>query len=119
MIFEQVEHYIAVIMDGMYRDYPELMNRFGERGREKCREDNHHHFNHLKTAHELQNVQLFVDYAHWLTSLLVSRGMKAEHVIDNFERIQQVLEDNQSEEADKYKSMLAKAIVSIERREKA
>ncbi|OES43495.1 hypothetical protein [Domibacillus iocasae] len=114
---EQIERYIDVIMEGMYHDYPELEERFGKRGKGKCREDNHHHFRHLKTAYTLQNDQFFVDYAHWLTNLLVSRGMKAAHVIDNFERIDQVLEKDRSEEAKGYRDIISTAIASIERRE--
>lgn len=117
MNHDQVERYIDVIMDGMYRDYPELEERFGENGKVKCREDNHHHFNHLKTAFTLQNGQFFVDYAHWLTNLLVSRGMKPAHVIDNFERIYRVLKDEYSDEAVFYRTVLTEAIADIERRE--
>lgn len=112
----QIDQYIDVIMDGMYRDYPELEERFGEHGKVKCREDNYHHFNHLKTAFTLQNGQFFVDYAHWLTNLLVSRGMKASHVIDNFERISRVLKDEYSDETVFYRAVLTEAIADIERR---
>jgi hypothetical protein len=117
MNHDQVERYIDVIMDGMYRDYPELEERFGENGKVKCREDNHHHFHHLKTAFTLQNGQFFIDYAHWLTNLLVSRGMKAAHVKDNFERIHDVLKDEHSEEAVFYRMILVEAMAAIERRE--
>jgi hypothetical protein len=113
----QIDQYIDVIMDGMYRDYPELEERFGEYGKVKCREDNQHHFNHLKTAFTLGNGQFFIDYAYWLTNLLVSRGMKAAHVIDNFERIHNVLKDEPSDEILFYRTILVEAIAGIERRE--
>lgn len=113
----RIDQCIDIIMNGMYRDYPELEERFGEYGKVKCREDNHHHFHHLKTAFTLQHGQFFIDYAHWLTNLLVSRGMKAAHVIDNFKRIYHVLEEERSDEALFYRTVLTEAIADIERRE--
>lgn len=112
---ELIDCYIDGILEEMYRNDPELEKHFGERGKEKCREDNYHHFNHLKTAYTLQNDQFFIDYGHWLTRLLVSRGMKAAHVVDNFKRIKQALQQDSSQEASAYERMLTGAISSIER----
>ncbi|WP_456277674.1 hypothetical protein [Bacillus sp. AK128] len=87
----EIELMIDEVVEDIYQAYPELLERFGERGRMKCREDNQHHFHHLELAFTLNNQLVFLDYTKWLNSLLTSRGMKSEHIIDNFARIQAVI----------------------------
>ncbi len=36
----RMDSIIEYVTEGIYRDYPALLERFGERGREKCCEDN-------------------------------------------------------------------------------
>lgn len=76
----------------IYRDFPELLDRFGERGYQKCIDDNMHHLNHLDTAYQVQDTKPFVDYAIWLNNVLTSRGMQTSLVIDNFERLDRIFE---------------------------
>ncbi|TLS34956.1 hypothetical protein FCL54_23090 [Pseudalkalibacillus caeni] len=105
---------IDEITEGIYQDYPELLERYGERGREKCREDNQHHFHQLHTAYKMKNDQFFIDYANWLNGVLTSRGMKSEHLIDNFNRIKKsVWKEEQSDEQEAYIHMLQKANESL------
>ncbi|MBB3113886.1 hypothetical protein FHS18_006001 [Paenibacillus phyllosphaerae] len=82
---------IEQITAGIYEAYPELMERFGEAGKRKCMEDNEHHFRYLETAYALRRQQTFTDYAAWLNNILEKRGMKADHLIDNFERIDRAI----------------------------
>jgi hypothetical protein len=86
-----IDRMIDEITEGMYEAYPELLDKYGEQGKRKCREDNGHHFRHLETAYQVNNDQIFVDYAIWLNGILVRHGMQPDHLIDNFERIQKVL----------------------------
>ncbi|AYC30664.1 hypothetical protein [Paenisporosarcina cavernae] len=78
-----IEH----VVQGIYDTYPELLERYGETGRIRCEEDNHHHLDHLESAATIQDEQVFLHYTEWLSSLLTARGMKNEHIIDNFERL--------------------------------
>ncbi|WP_110114630.1 hypothetical protein [Bacillus sp. CGMCC 1.16541] len=80
------------VVEGIYKAYPELLTRYGERGKKKCFEDNLHHMKHLDTTYALGgSSQFFTDYARWLNGILVRHGMKTDHLIDNFERIKNVL----------------------------
>ncbi|GAE25856.1 hypothetical protein JCM9140_1877 [Halalkalibacter wakoensis JCM 9140] len=96
--FEQYPGLIDEIIDGIYTTYPELEERFGERGKIKCREDNEHHFNHLETAYLMKQSKIFTEYAIWLNNVLVSRGMKTEHLLDNFIRIKQTIKNKMDDE---------------------
>ncbi|MGP4081911.1 hypothetical protein ACTWQL_18605 [Pseudalkalibacillus sp. R45] len=108
------ERMIDNVVEQIYRQYPELKERYGEQGIQKCREDNDHHFKHLETAFELKNDQFFVDYALWLNGILQKHEMTAEHLYINFEMIQGVLDVELGiERKEAYENALNKAIVEL------
>ncbi|MBD8070158.1 hypothetical protein [Bacillus sp. PS06] len=110
----QIEAIIEEVVKDIYLTYPELLDRFGEIGKVKCKEDNGHHFKNLETAYVLKDPKIFVDYAHWLNHLLTSRGMKTEHITDNFERIRDKIKGKLPVEIEEfYEAALVKAISSL------
>lgn len=82
---------IEVVVEDLYDRYPELLERYGERGRQKCFEDNEHHFRYLETSYSLNNVTLFTDYALWLNGILNRHGMDNKHLIENFDAISRAI----------------------------
>ncbi|MTH53715.1 hypothetical protein GKZ89_09895 [Bacillus mangrovi] len=109
MTDDQVKQAIDHVVSGIYRQYPELLEKYGERGKEKCREDNEHHFKHLRTAYEADMPKIFTDYAIWLNNVLTSRGMKSEHLIDNFDRIAEAMGSIDAPERETYIGYLKEA----------
>ncbi|ANX10632.1 hypothetical protein ABE41_001135 [Fictibacillus arsenicus] len=81
------------VTEKIYENDPLLMDRYGDKGRAKCIEDNHHHFKHLETAYELDNEEFFTDYALWLDGILTKFGMSTELLMDNFSLIIDVLNE--------------------------
>lgn len=111
----QIDVIIDRVVQGIYRDMPELLERFGEQGRVKCREDNYHHIKHLNSARNLDSDDFFVDYVLWLNNILTARGMKTEHLIDNFKRLENEIGAVGSfDEKDDYLSTLKKGIAELE-----
>ncbi|WP_226676611.1 hypothetical protein [Mesobacillus jeotgali] len=105
---------IEEVTDGIYRDYPILLEKYGERGRQKCKEDNEHHIKYLQTAASMDEQKYFVDYALWLNGILTSRGMKTEHLIDNFQRLIGALEKSDDDKLSRvFINMLESAINSL------
>ncbi|MFE1246161.1 hypothetical protein ACFW35_18840 [Fictibacillus sp. NPDC058756] len=86
------------VTEKIYENDPSLMDRYGDKGRAKCIEDNHHHFKHLETAYELDNEEFFSDYALWLDGILQKFGMSTELLMDNFSIIIDVI--NEQDEKD-------------------
>ena len=80
---------VEQVTEWMYEADPSLLDRYGEQGKEKCRQDNRHHLDHLQTAYELQDGRVFADYAVWLDGILRSHGMTTQLLIDNFTLLQQ------------------------------
>ncbi|TDB50190.1 hypothetical protein [Bacillus sp. CBEL-1] len=88
-----INEIVEKVTEKIYEQEPSLLQKFGERGKQKCIEDNHYHMKYLHTSYLLQNETVFSDYALWLNSLLTSRGMKTKHIIDNFILIEEALLD--------------------------
>ncbi|WNB91883.1 hypothetical protein [Bacillus sp. NEB1478] len=84
---------VEKVTEKIYEKDPALIEKYGDKGRTKCIEDNHHHFKHLETAYELDNVAFFTDYALWLDGILQKFGMSTELLIDNFHFIKDVMEE--------------------------
>ncbi|WP_064094394.1 hypothetical protein [Rossellomorea aquimaris] len=110
----QYKNVIDSAVEKLYIQYPELDTKFGEAGRKKCYEDNVHHFNYLESASTVSEKKVFTDYALWLNSVLVSRGMKSDHLIDNFKCIIEALNESSLEKGENFQVYLKAAILSIE-----
>ncbi|WP_424237884.1 hypothetical protein [Bhargavaea ginsengi] len=108
-----VNEIVDQVTEKIYELEPALLERFGEQGKAKCREDNHHHMKHLQTAYELNETKVFTDYAVWLNGILTSHGMKTKHLTDNFEIIRSLLVEDSSEQAECYRLSLSKAIETL------
>jgi hypothetical protein len=85
------------VTEKIYENDPTLMERYGDKGKTKCIEDNHHHFKHLETAFELDNAEFFTDYALWLDGILQKFGISTEHLMDNFSIIIDLLNEYKKE----------------------
>ena len=98
--------------DVIYDREPALWERYGEKGKKKCLEDNEHHLKQLITATDLGQSKFFTDYAHWLNGILVKHGMSTKHLIDNFRILQELLSSD-SKTSKLYRDYLELAIQSL------
>lgn len=95
----------------IYEAYPSLWERFGERGFQHTETDNLHHLDHLETAFDLKDRQVFLDYSLWLEKILTSRNVETALIIDNFERlIGLIAEEIETEEKEFMQACLQEAI---------
>ena len=108
-----VDEIVNQVTEKIYELEPGLLERFGEQGKAKCREDNHHHMRHLQTAFDLNETKVFTDYAVWLNGILTRHGMKTQHLIDNFEIIRSRLEEETGGPAESYRRYLDMAISAL------
>jgi hypothetical protein len=67
-----------------YRVWPELLARYGERGREHTYEDQYWHLAHLDAAFSAGAPKIFLDYVAWLRGFLNARGLGDDIVCANF-----------------------------------
>jgi hypothetical protein len=70
-------------LQAMYAN-PFWEERFGERGRQFARTDNHHHLSYLALALRVGSPEPLARYARWLQEVLTTRGMCTRHLSANF-----------------------------------
>ncbi|HEX6240661.1 MAG TPA: hypothetical protein VFZ61_07205 [Polyangiales bacterium] len=78
------------VLDDMYLD-PFWEARYGARGRRHADEDSAHHLRYLAEALRGGEASVMTNYARWLRTVLVTRGMCSAHLADNFTRLAQAL----------------------------
>ena len=64
--------------------FPELIARYGDRGRQFTAEDNLWHLNYLDLALALRDPSRFAKYADWLADFLLPRGLEYRHIAGAF-----------------------------------
>ena len=68
----------------IYQTWPELLDRYGERGRRLTAEDNLWHLNFPDAALALDDPVHFDRYAEWLVAFLTPRGLGSHHIAGAF-----------------------------------
>jgi methanogenic corrinoid protein MtbC1 len=74
-----------------YERFPELLERFGERGRARCLQDAHFHLAYLCEALATSLPSLFADYVAWAKIMLEQRGVTAADLAGNLEVLRETL----------------------------
>ncbi len=69
-------------IEALYAERPELAERYGPIGREKCLQDMHYTLDHLIPAVDLEHPAMFETYAGWLARLLLARNVAVRDVAD-------------------------------------
>jgi hypothetical protein len=80
MLLARKSELAHAITEAMYREQPELLQRYGEQGRARCLEDMHYNIEHLAPAVALGEPQLFERYVVWLRDLLAARHVPLHDV---------------------------------------
>jgi len=83
----------AAVVAREFDERPELDERFGPQGRERCLEDAGRHVDYLATAVAQQSPSLFNDYVEWATVLLGRLGIPDEDVRRNLMILRDMLKE--------------------------
>ncbi|MBM7551284.1 hypothetical protein [Thalassobacillus pellis] len=78
---------VDLVVEDIYTSFPNLIDKFGEHGKERTIEDNFHHLDHLETAYQMGSGAFFKDYTLWLNNILTSRGVRTDLIVDNYKRL--------------------------------
>lgn len=69
------------VTERLYAERPYLLEKHGERGREKTLQDMKYNIEHLIPAVDLGDGQMFARYVEWLDDLLRSRNVETKEVV--------------------------------------
>jgi len=86
-----VEPIAQAITARTFGEHPDLQQKYGERGRRKCKEDTVYHLHYLSEAIATNRKQMFVDYVGWAKTMLYSRGIDPASLGDNLDSMAHVL----------------------------
>ena len=77
------------VTEALYAESPDLLERYGEAGREKCLQDMRYNIEHLTPAVELGDEAMFAGYVQWVDSLLRARNVPTRDVVRALELLDQ------------------------------
>lgn len=84
-LLAEKETLARAVTAALYRAMPHLLEKYGERGREKCLQDMRYNLEHLAPAVDLAHPGMFADYVRWLDGLLRARDVATNEVIRTLE----------------------------------
>ncbi len=74
---ENVTSLAAEIAERHFAAQPALLEKYGAKGKQKCRDDAAFHLHYLSEAISANSTRIFVDYIGWAKIMLVSRGIES------------------------------------------
>ena len=102
------------ITDAMYREKPDLLERYGEVGRVRCHEDMHFNLEHLAPAVALGEPALFARYVVWLRDMLAARNVPVDDVRRSLELTKQMVREHLPEHADVISDVVNAGIAALD-----
>ena len=87
------------ITDLHFKNHPELDKKYGETGRERCREDAVYHLNYLIEALQINSQELFNHYLEWACHMLDARNIPVDDLVNNVHYMKEVISDEFSGDA--------------------
>lgn len=78
----------------IYAKYAADLQRFGERGKQNCRQDILYHLDYLQAALNSSEPDVFVQYALWLNDVLSSRRVPTAHLIFSLDLLADFFRDH-------------------------
>lgn len=79
-LLERKDELARAVTRALYAERPDLLERYGERGRRKCLQDMRYNLEHLAPAVALGEPALFARYVVWLRDMLAARGVPAVEI---------------------------------------
>lgn len=99
VLLQRKEELASEITARLYAAVPELLDRYGERGRMRCLEDMRYNIEHLAPAVSLGEHELFVRYVGWLQEMLSARGVPAGDVRRSLQLTRDVVRERLADDA--------------------
>lgn len=96
---EEDKQALAQIMTDLhFENHPELVEKYGEKGKEKCYEDAIYHINYLSQAIRVDSQKIFNSYLDWARTMLKERGIGVDDLIDNMRFLKKAIHQKISED---------------------
>jgi MerR family transcriptional regulator, light-induced transcriptional regulator len=88
---ENISTLAAEITERHFAAQPALLQKYGLKGKQKCRDDAAFHLHYLSEAISANSTRIFVDYIGWAKIMLVSRGIEWRDLEQTLKAMKEVL----------------------------
>ncbi len=96
---EENKHSLARTMTDLhFENHPELVEKYGKKGKEKCYEDAIYHINYLSQAIRVDSPKIFNSYLDWARTMLKERGIGVNDLIDSMKFLKEAVDQKISGE---------------------
>lgn len=103
------------VTDLHFKRHPELEEKYGEKGREKCYEDVVYHLDYLAESIRVDSKSLFTNYLDWTRTMLRERNIPENDLVDNMVFLKEAIQQNLSdEESQIFTSFIDSGLHSLE-----
>lgn len=81
MLMRDTDQLARAVTAQFFKENPELLERYGERGRDKCLQDMRYNIEHLVPAVDMGDPSMFTRYVEWLDGLLRARDVPTRDLL--------------------------------------
>ncbi|WP_409251905.1 hypothetical protein V1502_17640 [Bacillus sp. SCS-153A] len=113
---ELINKLVSEVAQSVFQKHPELVEKYGEKGRFQTTADLQKHFHYLQTAFRLQAPEIFIDHVKWLSNVLSSRNIDILFVITGLTFMKERIKEMPAEKETFYRSCLTEAIQWLDER---
>lgn len=115
-LLREKEQLARAVTASLYSEMPELLDKHGERGREKCLQDMRYNVEHLTPAVALEDLPMFLGYVEWLDNLLRARTVSTRDLIRCLELLDaEIVKRFHKDESAAIAPFLTAAVVKLKR----
>lgn len=107
---ELIDELVSEIAQNVFLKHPEILEKFGEKGRSQTFADLQKHFLHLQTAYKLGATELFMDHVKWLHNVLLSREIDTRLVLTGLSIMKESVKKLPPEKAAFYHQCISEAV---------
>lgn len=86
-----------LVTDLHFQHYPELVDKFGDRGKKRCYDDAIYHINYLDQAVRVNSNILFSNYLEWAQTMLKERDIPGNDLVNNISFLKQAIRQKLTE----------------------
>ena len=113
VLMRDKDHLSRAVTDRLFAERPYLLDKHGERGREKTLQDMRYNIEHLIPAVDLGDGAMFARYVEWLDEMLRSRNVETKEVVRCLELLRDECEDRYPQASAEIRPIIAAGLAVV------
>lgn len=115
MLLRDTDNLALAVTERLFNESPELFDKYGQRGYDKCLQDMRYNVQHLVPAVDMGDASMFTKYVEWLDGLLRARNVPTRETLRCLELLRnEVLARYERNDVDAITAVLDAGIALLE-----